>query len=131
MQLKHFIVAFALPATSALAGMYDQPWAIVETGAPSATRNEARLAITKVDGQSTRDPRQTDPIPPGPHKVKISFDTARGVVGDTDRELEMNLEGCTRYLVVANYESKTNPDWQPKIYSEPIGECVRKFKKAN
>ena len=32
------------------------------------------------------------------------------------------------YRIVASYEQRTGPDWKPKIYSEPIGECRRKFK---
>jgi hypothetical protein len=43
----------------------------------------------------------------------------------------MDLEGCTRYRIVAQYQSKTNPEWKPKVYSEPIGECVAKFKKKD
>jgi hypothetical protein len=38
---KLLIVPAAWAASSAVAGMYDQPYAIVEAGAPSEVRNEA------------------------------------------------------------------------------------------
>ncbi len=130
MKKMHLLCALpAFAALAAVAGPYDKPWAIVETGSSSEVRKEARLAISKVDGKSTRNPRKSDPIEPGKHVITVHFETARGVVSDNFRDLQIDLEGCTRYRIVAEYESKTGPEWKPKIYSEPIGECVGKFKK--
>ncbi len=125
--LAALLANLAIPA--AFAGMYDQPYAIVESGNASEVRNEARLAISKVDGQSTRNPRKSDPIAPGKHIVTLHFESARGIFRPTSLDVEIDLEACTRYRIVANYEVKTGGDWKPKVYSEPIGECVRKFKK--
>ncbi len=121
------LATLAVPA--ALAGMYDQAYAIVESRNASELRNEARLSVSKVDGQSTRNPRKTDPIAPGKHRLTLHFESARGRFSPEFQEIEIELEPCTRYSVVANYESKTGPHWKPKVYSEPIGECVKKFKK--
>ena len=120
----------ALAAAGALAGPYDQPYAIVEGADKSATREEFPAAITKIDGQSTRNPRKSDPIPPGKHRVTIRFETGRVAQGpaETTRELEMDLEACTRYRIAAKRAGAT--DWEPKIYSEPINECKRKFSKG-
>ena len=74
---KPLIILTSLVATAAHAGMYDQPYAIVEMGGASEARKEARLAITSVDGASTRNPRQTDPIPPGKHRIALHFESAR------------------------------------------------------
>jgi hypothetical protein len=71
------ILAAALVATTAYAGMYDQPYALVERGAASETRKEATLAITKVDGVGTRNSRKTDPIPPGKHRITLHVESAR------------------------------------------------------
>ena len=125
--LATVLANLAIPA--AFAGMYDQPYAIVESGNASEVRNEARLAISKVDGQSTRNPRKSDPIAPGKHIITLHFESARGIFRPTSLDVEIDLEACTRYRIVANYEVKTGGDWKPKVYSEPIGECVRKFKK--
>lgn len=130
MKKFQWMAAAALAAASASAGQYDQPWAIVEAGSKSEVRKEAPVAITKVDGNSTRNPRRSDPLAPGAHKVTVRFETARGVTADNSRELDMTLEACTRYRVVAVYQSSTRPEWEPKVYPERIGECAKKFGKA-
>jgi len=43
-------------------------------------------------------------------------------------DIELDLEACTRYRIVAVYESKSGPKWTPKVYPEPIAECRKKFK---
>ena len=128
MKYRTLILVSAAWAATALAGPYDQAYAIVESGDNSQVRKESRLSITKVDGKSTRNARRSDPIEPGKHQVTVHFESARGLAGDQDRELQMELEACTRYRIVANYETVTGPKWEPKIYPEPIVECVRKFK---
>lgn len=129
---RTLLAALALAAAGlAQAGMYDKPYAIVESGDNSETRKESRLSITKVDGKSTRNARKTDPIEPGKHKITLHFESARGNFRPEYLEAELDLEACTRYRVVAQYEVKTGPDWKPKVYSEPIGECVKKFKKKD
>src|SRR6187549_1700513 len=105
-------IAAALAAGAALAGDYDQPYALVETGDFSETRNESAVGITRIDGKSTRSPRKSDPIPPGKHMVTVSFSSARGVFNPDSIELPMDLEPCTRYRVVANYERKQGGDWK-------------------
>ena len=123
------IALAALAATAAWAGAYDQPYALVERGDASEVRKEAAVAITKIDGASTRNPRKSDPVAPGKHQVTLHFESARGAFRPEYRVVEMDLEGCTRYRIVAAYESKMGPDWSPKVYAEPIGECRRKFAK--
>jgi hypothetical protein len=121
------LATVAVPAT--FAGMYDQPYAIVESGDASEMRKEARVAIGKVDGKSTRNPRKSDPIAPGKHNITLNFESARGNFRPTSLDIELDLQACTRYRIVASYEVKMGGDWKPKVYSEPIGECVKKFKK--
>jgi hypothetical protein len=129
--LKLLIVPTAFAATAAMAGMYDQPYALMERGDPSEVRKEATVAITQVDGKSTRDARRTDPIAPGKHLIRLHFDTARGQFRPEFQEVEMDFEACTRYRVVASYENQLGPDWKPKVYSEPIVECRKKFAKKS
>jgi hypothetical protein len=103
-----FAAALAtLEVPVAFAGMYDHPYAIVESGDASEVRNEARLAISKVDGKSTRNPRKSDPLAPGKHNITLHFESARGLFRPTSRDVEIDLEPCTRYRIVANYEAKT------------------------
>lgn len=125
----------AVPVFASLAAFaqnpYSQPWALVERGDPSQVRNEAPVAISKVDGKSTRNPRKSDPLAPGKHVITVSFDSAKGVINDRYRDLEIDLEGCTRYRIVAQLNGPPITDWKPHVYSEPIGECNSKFKKKD
>jgi len=120
--------AFLL-ATAAFAGMYDRPYALVERGDASETRKEARVVVTMVDGKSTRDPRITDPLAPVKHVITLHFDTARGAFRPEQIDLQVDLDACTRYRIVAVYENKMRPDWKPKAYAKPIPECTTKFAK--
>jgi hypothetical protein len=127
--VKHALGAALLAAATAAAAatMYDRPYALIERGDTSETRNESSVAITKVDGKSTTNPRRTDPLPPGRHVITIHYDSARGRWDPEYRDLEMDLEACTLYRIVAAYPVRTGPDWTPKVYAEPIASCAKKF----
>jgi len=120
---------FAFAAAGALAGPYSQPYALVEGMDKSAVKEEMPAAITQIDGKSTRNVRKSDPIEPGKHTITVRFTTGRvaQAPAEESRELQMDLEGCTRYRIAARRVDSVN--WEPKVYSEPIGECVKKFKK--
>lgn len=121
-------VALAGSAAPAWGGSYDQPYGIVETGDKSEVRKHATVAISKIDGQTTRNPRRPDPVAPGKHSVEISFSSARAVVGDDLKTIEVDVEPCKRYRVVAQYTTPTSGKWEPVVQSiENIGECQRKF----
>ena len=120
--------AAALCAANAFAApQFKDPYAIVEAGDRSQVREEFPPAITQIDGHSTRNPRRSDPIPPGKHVITVRFETGRvaQAPSEVSREVEIDLEACTRYRIVAKRTGGTN--WEPKVYSEPIGECKKKF----
>jgi len=120
---------FACVATAAAAAGYDQPWSIVEGADESTVRKEFRPAITQIDGQSTRSPRESDALPPGKHQVKIRFETGRvsQSPAEAERVLDLDLQACTRYRIAA--ARTTGTQWEPKVYTEKIGECAKKFGK--
>jgi hypothetical protein len=128
--MRRLLALSLLAPAAVLAGLYDQPYALVESGDRSEVRKEARVAISKVDGRSTRDPRRSDPIAPGAHRITLHFETARGIFRPEFRDVEIVLEACTRYRFVAQYEVQTGPDWKAKVYTEPIGECLSKLGKG-
>jgi hypothetical protein len=118
-----------LAASSAQAeSMYSKPYALVERGDSSETRYESTLGLSKIDGVSPRNPRKSDPLTPGKHLIRVHFESARGTFRPEVQDVELDMQPCTRYRIVANYVQPTGPDWKPKVYSEPIGECKRKFK---
>jgi hypothetical protein len=122
------LAAFAgLGPGSAAAGPYDQPYGLIESGDRSEVRKEATVAISRIDGVSTRNPRRPDPVTPGKHAVDISFASA-AVVGDDLKAIEIDVQPCKRYRVVARYQNKVGGKWDPVVASvEDIGECKRKF----
>lgn len=130
MKARMLLLALPAIATAALAGPYDQPWAIVESGDQSDVKKDAKVAISKVDGKTTRNVRRSDPIAPGKHVITVNYESAHTVITDRSRDVEMNLEGCTRYRVVARYITRMDPKWEPHVYSEPISECAKKFQKG-
>lgn len=121
------IILMTLAAGAAAAGPYDQPYCLVETGDNSEVRKEARASVTKVDGKSTNSTQRPEPIAPGKHVLTVSFSSARGNFRPDSQDLALELEPCVRYRAVAVYEANSGPDWKPKVHSEPIGECRKKF----
>jgi hypothetical protein len=124
------IACAAFAASAAAAGPYDQPYSRIEAADRSEVRKEFSPAITRIDGKSTDNPRRPAVVAPGKHSVTVRFETGRVTQSpeETSRVLEMDLEPCTLYRIAARRVGGT--EWEPKVYSEPIGECVRKFKKA-
>jgi hypothetical protein len=112
----------------AAAGPYDQPYGLIESGDRSQTRKQEPVAISRIDGESPRNPRRPDPVAPGKHTVQVSFASARAVVADNLKDIEINVEPCKRYRVAAQYETATTGKWKPVVQSvEDIGECRKKF----
>jgi hypothetical protein len=121
------LLAFLAFCGAASAGMYDQPYGIVESGRANDVRKEMRLAISKIDGQTTRNPRRSDPVDPGKHTVTLHVETASGKFRPEFLDLELDVKPCTRYRIVASYRTTMGPDWKPAVYPERLGECRKKF----
>ena len=121
-----------LASTYAIAaGVYDGPYALIETGDPSEVRREFRPAITQIDGVSSERTARSNPVAPGKHKVMVRFQTGRVTQSPAEeqREIEIDAKPCVRYRVVAARTKGT--DWEPKAYEEKIGECVKKYGKPS
>lgn len=118
-----------MAAFPAFGGAYDSPYGIVESGERSDVRKELPVLVNAVDGISTRNPRYSDPIAPGKHQVQVVFASDRLSSAKAFRWLELDVQPCTRYRVVAAYETRVRlAPWEPRIYVEPIGECKAKFR---
>jgi hypothetical protein len=111
-----------------MAAPYDKPYGLIESGDRSQTRKEETVAISRIDGESTRNPRRPDPVAPGKHSVEISFTSARTTVGDDLKTIEIDVQPCKRYRVAARYHTSASGKWDPVVQSvEDIGECRKKF----
>ncbi|MCU0938179.1 MAG: hypothetical protein MUC86_03360 [Burkholderiaceae bacterium] len=121
-------LALILGAGVATAGQYDQPYGLIESGDRSQTRKQEPVAISRIDGESPRNPRRPDPVAPGKRSVQVSFSSARAVVADDLQTIEIDVQPCKRYRLVAAYETAVTGKWKPVVQAvEDIGECKRKF----
>jgi hypothetical protein len=121
-------MALIMAAGVALAGQYDQAYGLIESGDRSQTRKQEPVAISRIDGESPRNPRRPDPVAPGKHVVQIAFSSARAVVADDLQTIEIDVQPCKRYRIVAAYETAITGKWKPVVQAvEDIGECKRKF----
>jgi len=119
-----------LIAACATGGTYDEPYALVEGGMRSAVRKEFPVLVNAVDGETTLSPRRyPTPLKPGKHVIEVYFsaDSVAGSLEKHRRTIDLDAAPCTRYRIVARYESLTHVEWTPVIYPEPIGECMAKF----
>src|SRR4029079_12244591 len=98
--LRILVAGAALAACGALAAP-SRPWSAVEPADRSETRQEFPPAITQIDGQSTKNPRESQMLEPGAHKVTIRFETGRvqQSASEVTREVEITAEPCTRYRI--------------------------------
>lgn len=120
----------ALPAVPAWGQRpFDQPWALIEPGQASTPHRQVPVGVTRIDGQSTRNAMRSDPIPPGRRQVTVSLSSsARAVVEEPVRTIEIDAEPCKRYRIVAQYQVAMTGRWDPVIQAvEDIGECRRRF----
>ena len=123
-----FASVAAIVCTAAWAGPYDQVYSLVETGDRKPAQRHDTIALARIDGKSPRNPRKSDPLTPGKHSIEVSYSTARAVVTDDLKMLDIETEPCKRYRIVAHYESDRSPKWEPVVQQvEEIGECKRKF----
>lgn len=115
-------------AQPASGGLFDEPYGRVESGDRSVARRHEPVAINRIDGVSTRDPRRPDPVAPGKRAVEISFSSARVTVGDQLKTIEIDVQPCKRYRVVAKYHNEASGQWDPVVQAvDDIGDCKKKF----
>jgi hypothetical protein len=129
--MKHLLAIAVLSVTPALAGPFDQPYSIIETDTmPSADSHLRPVIVNRVDDQNSQDNRSV--VAPGPHKVTLDLPPRKGFRTATQHTFDLAADACMRYYVAARLESPTLQEWQPVVrYSEPIGECRKKFNMAS
>ena len=130
--MKRLLAVSLLLSTAALAGPYDQPYAIITVDrAKSADPNLRPVIVNRVDGESVLTTDNRAVVAPGKHQVTIDLPPRKGFKTATQHTFELDAQPCTRYHVAAKLDSATTQDWKPVVRSEePIGECRTKFKVA-
>ena len=130
--MQRLLLASLLLATAAIAGPYDQPYAIITTDrAKSADPNIRPVIVNRVDGESTMTRDNRAVVAPGKRQVTIDLPPRKGFKTATQHTFELDAKACTRYNLAAKLDSTTTQEWKPVVRSEePIGECAAKFKLA-
>ncbi|MCM2328871.1 MAG: hypothetical protein NDI88_13360 [Lysobacter sp.] len=128
--MKPLLPAFLLliaPA-AAVAGPYDQPWAVITNDtAPSSDPKVRAVAVSRVDGEIVVKSRAT--VGPGLRVVTVDLPPRKGMSLGTQESFELNANPCMRYVVAARPDGDAGQDWKPFVRSaETIGECLAKFR---
>jgi hypothetical protein len=128
---KSWVFPLLIAASTAYAGVYDQPYSIIETDpSPSADRLLRPVIVNRVDGENA-EYRNRAVVAPGRHDVTIDLPPRQGFNTATQETFQLETKPCTRYLVSARLHSTVGQKWEPVVRSEePIGECHTKFRVA-
>ncbi len=130
--MKRLPLAFVLGLSTlpALAGPYDQPWAIIQTDAsPSAEPLYRPVIVNRVDGETVMSNPNRAVVAPGLRKVTVDLPPRKGFKIATQETFELQANPCMRYYVVAKLDNPVGQHWKAEIRrSESIGECLAKFK---
>ena len=129
--MKRLLIATLLVSNAAFAGLYDQPYVIIQTDHSRSSDYLIRpVLVNRVDGvNALADNRAV--VEPGKHAVTVDLHPRQGFHTATQVTFDLDTKPCTRYYVVARLETTTGQKWAPLVRSEePIGECRTKFKIA-
>ena len=129
--MKRLLLASLLLSTAAVAGPYDQPYAIITVDrARSSDPNLLPVIVNRIDGETVLSDNKAV-VAPGKRQVTIDVPPRKGFRTATQHTFEIDAKACTRYNVAAKLDSRTTQDWTPVVRStERIGECETKFKVA-
>jgi hypothetical protein len=128
--MKRICLLPILAAAAAIAGPFDQPYAIITTDTrPAADPNLRPVIVNRVDGENAMDHRAV--VAPGVRKVTVDLPPRKGFHTATQHTFDLEAKPCVRYHVAAKLASTTTQGWKPVIRSEErIVECETKFKVA-
>lgn len=127
--MKNLLILTLLASPAALAGPYDQPYAVITTdAAPSSDSLLRPILVNRVDGETVA----TDNRPvvaPGKRQVTVDLPARKGFRVATQRTFELVAQPCMRYYVVAKLDNLEGQQWTPVVRSsELIMECQTRFK---
>ena len=129
--MKRLFLASLLLPCAAYAGLYDQPYSIIETDATRSSDHLIRpLTVNRVDDVNAQYDNRAI-VAPGKHAVTVDLRARQGFHLPTQVTFDLETQPCMRYYVVGRLEATTSQKWTPVVRSqEPIGECEAKFKVA-
>ena len=123
------LVACALASGAALAGPFDQPYAVFEPALPSAVHQVRPASIMRIDGETWAHAR-FQPVAPGPHVIEVSVPGPMPRSSPERRTVQIMAKPCTRYAIGARKSIPGSQRWEAFFESEPMGECLQRFAAA-
>ena len=126
--MKRLPWSLLLVSTAVSAGLFDQPYSIIQSDPLRSPDPLLRAVIVnRVDDRNAL-PDNRAVVDPGRHAVTIDLPPRKGFHTATQTTFELETKPCTRYYVAARLESQTSQRWTAVVRSEePIGECAAKF----
>jgi hypothetical protein len=126
-----FLASLLLSPLAALAGLYDEPYSIIQTDASRSADHLIRpVTVNRVDDKNAQYDNRAI-VAPGRHAVTVDLRARQGFHLPTQVTFDLETKPCTRYYVVGRLEASTSQKWTPVVRAEePIGECQAKFKIA-
>ena len=126
--MKRLLIAALFAPCAAFAGLYDQPYSIIQTDpARSADHLIRPVLVNRVDGVNAL-PDNRAVVDPGKHAVTVDLHPRQGFHTATQVTFDLETQPCMRYYVVARLDASTSQKWTPVVRStERIGECESKF----
>ena len=128
---RMLIASLLLSPIAAFAGLYDEPYSIIQTDPSRSSDHLLRpVTVNRVDDVNAQYDNRAI-VAPGRHAVTVDLHARQGFHLPTQITFELETKPCTRYDVVARLETTTGQKWAPVVRSEErIGECEAKFKLA-
>ena len=125
--MKRILSAFLLlGAGHALAGMYDAPYALIQSAPRQPAHGVEPARVMRIDDE--RALGRGLPVAPGKHVVEVSLPGPHGVSGSTRRTIEIEAKACTRYFIGGRRPARSSRDWEVFVErEEAIGECRAKL----
>lgn len=111
-------IAITALLAAALAGCATYPENVSQLYGERYYRANTRTfptSITAIDGQSTMLHSRPVPIVPGQHVIRLVTAPAAGFALPEERELNLNVEPCKRYYIVAERDNRLLQDWRPVV----------------
>lgn len=71
--------------------------------------------VTHVDGRSTMFNENPVPVEPGMHVITLAASPAHGFRWPESRQIQLLVEPCKRYYIVAERDYALQRDWRPVV----------------
>ena len=128
--MKRLLLLTLLTGSAALAGPFDQPYAVITSDRTPSDPLLRYVTINRVDGQAVpAADYNKSVVAPGKRQVTVHLTPPQGMRIATQRSFEVEASACMRYYVMAKLDSPTSQEWTPVVRgSELIMECQTQFK---